>query len=62
MLLGRGLLLPPAADLPVGGVPALLSGELLPELVPAVQGLLAKAWQGLIAAKPQVTLHDSKTT
>jgi hypothetical protein len=60
MLLGRGLLLPPAADLPVGGVAALRSGELLPEVDPAVQGLLASAWQGLIAASPQVTLHGSK--
>lgn len=42
MLLGRGLLLPLAADLPNGGVPALRSGELLPGLA-AVQGLLASA-------------------
>jgi hypothetical protein len=42
MLPGAGLLLPLAPGLPNGGVPALRSGELLPEL-PAVQGLLASA-------------------
>lgn len=56
MLLGRGLLLPLAADLPSGGVPALRSGELLPEPA-AVPRLFASAWQGRIAARPHVTLH-----
>jgi hypothetical protein len=55
-----GLLLPLPADLPKGGVPALRSGELLPEGL-AVQGLLASAWQGRIAARPQVTLHHRQS-
>jgi hypothetical protein len=61
MLLGRGLLLPLTAGLPKGGVPALRSGELLPELA-VVQGLFASAWQGRIAAKPHVTLHGKSVT
>jgi hypothetical protein len=55
MLLGPGLLLSP--DLPSGGVPARRSGELLPEPGTA-PGLLASAWQGRIAARPQVMLQS----
>lgn len=57
MLLGPGLLLLP--DLPCVGVPALRSGELLPEAV-AAPGLLARAWQGRIAARPHVMLQGQR--